>query len=691
MQTPRPVSGHSRSVATRARQSAAAFCGIESLETRQLMSVSVNAAGWTVIGDSGDTRNVYVSSSSGSDSNSGLSSDRPVKSLAKAASLVRDNMPDHMLLKAGDSWTENLTWGKSGRSAQEPMLIGSYGSGARPMIKAGSRTALDISGGDVDHLAIMGIHFFAHTRDPNMSGFSRSTASYGIRFVAATDGVLIEDVVVDQFTNNILFQGYGGAQNNVKIRRSVITDAYGLEGKSQGMYATDISGLLMEENVFDHNGWNSQVSGAGATALSHNLYIAADCDNVVIKGNIFADASSHGLQARSGGLIQDNLFLRNPIHMSFGLVNGSQIKAGGVTGTVENNVFMETRAIGSSYRGWAIELGNIKSATVRNNVISDDGGRGGAAAFSLGFGANVTNTSVGVGINNLVIEDNVVHKWTQGMTIAGGLRPGGSGYTSLNNLTVRDNEFQKVNWQYHHIVSHWMPANKAEESWSNNRYYEDTGTNEWFGIGGTRTSLDSWRSKLESTAQNVQINYTAPDRDISTYAASIGAGSTMASFLSEARKQGSDSWRGNVTARSVNSYIRSGFGKSGSSSSGGTTTTPPPTSTPTAPTTSSAPKVVSYSGSATSVKIRFSENVKASLTAKDLILKNTTTGNSVYESLRLSYNSTTNEATWTWPGFSSGRLPRGTWSVTLPDERVADTAGNRLAGGVDFKFTFKVI
>ncbi|MDQ3223175.1 MAG: right-handed parallel beta-helix repeat-containing protein [Gemmatimonadota bacterium] len=662
---------------------------MESLESRQMMSVSINSAGWTEVGASGDTRTVYVSSTSGSDSNSGLSADRPVKSLSKGASLVRDNMPDHLLLKAGDSWTENIGWGKSGRSSQEPLLISSYGSGARPMIKAGSRSALDIASGDVDHVAIIGLHLSAHTRDPDASNYSRSTGSYGIRFVAGTDGFLLEDSVVEHFTNNLLFQGYGGPQNNMRIRRNVIADAYGLEGKSQGMYATDVSGLLLEENVFDHNGWNAKVSGASATALSHNAYMAADCDNVVVKGNIFADASSHGLQARAGGQISDNLFLRNPIHMSFGIVNGSAIKPGGVTGNVENNVFMETRSISGKMRGWAIELGNIKSANVRNNVITDDGGNGGAAAFSLGYGANVSNTGSGVGINNLVIEDNVVHKWTQGMTLSGSLRPGGSGYSSLNNLTVRDNEFQKFSWQYHHIVSHWMPANKSEEFWSNNKYYEDASTGEWFGIGGTRTSLDAWKSKLESTAQNANITYSSPDRDIGTYAATIGAGSSMASFLSEARKQGDGNWRTNFTARSVNSYIRAGFGKSGTSTSGGTTTTPPPTTTtPTAPTTTSAPKVVGYSGSGYSVKIKFSENVGPSLTAKDLILKNTTRGNSVYDSLRLSYNSTTNEATWTWPAL--GKLNSGKWQVTLPDERVVDSVGNKLAGGVDFKFTFTV-
>ena len=682
MQTPRPFPGHARSVATLARQSAAAFCGIEPLESRAMMSVSLNSAGWTVVGPSSDTRTIHVSSSSGSDSNPGTA-DRPVKSLAKGASLVRDNAPDHMLLKAGDSWTETLSWGKSGRSSAEPTVIGSYGSGARPVIKSGSRTALEMSGGDIDHLVIQGIHVFAHTRDPNAGGFSRSTGSYGIRFVSQTDGVLIEDCVIDQFTNNVLFQGYGGTQNNVKLRRNVISDAYGLEGKSQGLYAADVNNLLLEENVFDHNGWNGSVSGANATALSHNAYIAGDSDNVTVRGNIFADASSHGLQARAGGNIQDNLFIRNPIHLSYGLVAGSQIKAGGVSGTVSGNVFTETRSISGSARGWAIELGNIKSATVRDNIITDDGGNG-AAAISLGFGSNVTNAGQGVGINNLTIENNIVHNWTQGMTLSGGLNPGGSGYTSLNNLTVRNNDFQRVHWQYHHIIGHWMDVDRGEESWSGNRYYEDATTNQWFGIGGNHTSVDQWRSRVEPTAQNTQVSYSAPGRDINGYASSVGAGSSLAGFMSEARKQSESNWRTSFTGRAVVNYIRGGFNRGGTSTSGGTTTTPPPT------TSTGAPRVVSYSGNAYAVKIKFSEGVGASLAAKDITLKNLSNGNAVSDSLRLSYNSTTNEATWTWPYYNGGRLGTGRWQVTLPDENVMDSSGNRLAGGTNFTFTFTV-
>jgi hypothetical protein len=656
----------------------------ERLEARQLLSVSMGADGFTDIGKSGDTRTVYVSSSSGSDSNNGLSSDRPVRTIAKGVSLLRDNAPDHLLLNRGDSWSERVSgWGKGGRSASEPMVFGAYGSGARPLIKSGGGTGFETAG-DVDHLAIMGLHFWADKREPGASGFTTANP-YGMRFVASTDGLLIEDCVIDQYADNILLSGYYGEQRNVKIRRTIVTDAWSTRGKAQGLYATDVSGLTLEENVFDHNGWNERVSGAHATALSHNAYIASDSDDVVVTGNVFADAGSHGLQARAGGQVEDNLFLDNPIGMSFGLVNGSQITPGGVSGTVNGNVFLGTRDISGSSRGWAVELGNIKGATVRNNIVSDDGGGGGAAAFSLGFGGNVSNSSKGVGINNLVIEDNVVHKWTQGVTLAGNLRPGGSGYTSLNNLTVRDNDFQRVNWRYHHIVSHWMPVNRSEENWSNNRYYEDTTTAEWFGIGGSKTSLDAWRNRLEPSAQNAQVGYSSPDRDVASYQRSIGETASVDGFLSAARRLAQGNWSSRFTARSVINHIRAGFGRSGTSNSGGTTTNPPPVSQG-----SGAPQVVSSSGTATSIKIKFSEDVRASLTAKDLQLKNVSTGNSLSDTLRLSYNTTTNEATWTWPGFNGGRLRAATWRATLPGAAVQDSAGNRLAGGAGFSFTFNV-
>src|SRR3712207_5292995 len=95
--------------------------------------------------------------------------------------------------------------------------------------------------------------------------------------------------------------------------------------------------------------------------------------NVVVRGNVFSNASSHGLQARSGGVIENNVFLNNPLHLSFGHVNGSPVKPGGVTGSIRNNVFLGGGDIGSLRRGLGVELGNIKpyaGAVMEGNVFA---------------------------------------------------------------------------------------------------------------------------------------------------------------------------------------------------------------------------------------------------------------------------------------------------------------------------------
>ncbi len=76
----------------------------------------------------------------------------------------------------------------------------------------------------------------------------------------------------------------------------------------------------------------------------------------------------------------------------------------------------------------------------------------------------------------------------------------------------------------------------------------------------------------------------------------------------------------------------------------------------------------------------FSENVSASLTASDLTLYNVTTSTTVpTASIAVSYNSGTNTATFSFPGFANGRLTDANWRATLPAGCVTDAAGNPLA------------
>ena len=82
----------------------------------------------------------YVSESSGSDSYSGTSTEKPWKTLAKVSE--RTFSPgDAIYLKRGDTWQESLTVSSSG-VAGSPITYGTYGSGNNPLIKL-SETCVD--------------------------------------------------------------------------------------------------------------------------------------------------------------------------------------------------------------------------------------------------------------------------------------------------------------------------------------------------------------------------------------------------------------------------------------------------------------------------------------------------------------------------------------------------------------------
>lgn len=86
----------------------------------------------------GDTtpKNYYLSSSAGSDSNSGLSPDSPWKSLDRVAR-GSFNPGDSILLRAGDAWTESAVWTSKFSGTEElPVVVSSYGTGSRPSLSA---------------------------------------------------------------------------------------------------------------------------------------------------------------------------------------------------------------------------------------------------------------------------------------------------------------------------------------------------------------------------------------------------------------------------------------------------------------------------------------------------------------------------------------------------------------------------
>ncbi|MES2437167.1 MAG: hypothetical protein V4519_04100 [Patescibacteria group bacterium] len=423
--------------------------GTTSLTAQTIVNASLpvdpNITGYTNISPKFDSKVIHVSSSEGNDANSGTI-DSPLKTIAKAFSQVRLGYPDQIRLKKGDTWNgmvRNSVNGKvvSGRSNSDKFVLTSYGSGARPIITS-SDFGLFFEF-NTRNFAVVGIHFKGNN---NGNGIGLEGTSNG------GGNILIEDCYIERHNKGIVFSSGPlvytpndrPVMTNITIRRSVIVDNYKSGGKPQGIYAYGVNGLIIEDNVVDNNG--RKLDGSGSTIYDHNMYIHAMNWGVVIRNNIVANASSHGTQVRGGGIVEGNFYYNNPMNMTFGLVRGDgQTFPKGVTGKIINNVMLGTRSIDSGPnagpRGFGIELANIRSVEISNNIIAYNESTTpiyGAIRFEPGDGAYQNDA---VGFHNITIENNTFYKWPVAFELYR-VRPSNTApwRTSSSNIVIRNNK-----------------------------------------------------------------------------------------------------------------------------------------------------------------------------------------------------------------------------------------------------------
>ena len=89
-----------------------------------LLTASLAPASWAAT-------TYYISQSSGHDSGDGKSPATAWKTLARASQPTY-SPGDHILLKCGDTWDEELRPQGEG-TAERPIYIGSFGEGPRPV------------------------------------------------------------------------------------------------------------------------------------------------------------------------------------------------------------------------------------------------------------------------------------------------------------------------------------------------------------------------------------------------------------------------------------------------------------------------------------------------------------------------------------------------------------------------------
>lgn len=153
----------------------------------------------------------YVDAAAGADTNAGTSASAPWKSLAKVNATAL-GPGTQVLLKAGSTWTNQYLDLTGSGSAGDPIVVGRYGTGAKPVIDFGN-TAV---GGEGFGVRITnGSHWTISDLEITSGQFSTSMRRNGILVLGAGAG--------------------GGAFSDIRILDNDIHDVFGNDRRTGGI------------------------------------------------------------------------------------------------------------------------------------------------------------------------------------------------------------------------------------------------------------------------------------------------------------------------------------------------------------------------------------------------------------------------------------------------------------------------
>jgi hypothetical protein len=161
------------------------------------------------------------------------------------------------------------------------------------------------------------------------------------------------------------------------VRKNAFFGAWSDTDHAGGLFDDGTTGIVIEDNVFWHNGWkvgasrnDTHVAG-GPTMFRHSVYTQTNT-SAIARRNVFADPAATGTSMRGDTRIVDNVFIDNPIAIAAGLGdNYNVVRPGGVPLEIANNLILGDEDINpANPRGHAIHTGNGKQGSfVRNNII----------------------------------------------------------------------------------------------------------------------------------------------------------------------------------------------------------------------------------------------------------------------------------------------------------------------------------
>jgi hypothetical protein len=371
---------------------------------------------------------------------------------------------------------------------------------------------------------------------------SSGASIIGISFLGAFHNLLIEDVRTTGMSGGIsLWNPAGVPGNNVVVRRCQILNAFSAPNiaHSNGMYASSQRNFVVEDCLFDHNGWK-EGDPSTQTIFNHNLYFhdSGSVYPLIFRNNISARASSHAVQMRSGGIADNNLLYQNPLNI---LIGSSQAVYPPIPSTISNNVINDSRDINGAARGNGLDFVGGDNHFIINNIFKD-------RVTGSPLMAAISFQGALFPVRSANVRSNITWNWNApSYSFYGG---------TINNITLANNNVNEV------LPILITEGDRSPTLNHRNNFYWCPNTNPFRWNNGYLIPSQFFTSVNDTGSIFSQSVFPDPTRNLNTYYNTIFNTNTGAmGFINAARENRRGRWDPRLTASAANDWIRAGFGR----------------------------------------------------------------------------------------------------------------------------------
>ena len=535
---------------------------------------------------------IYVDSAKADDTGDGLTPATAKKTIAAGWALVGSNIGgsgvnlsrgDQMLLKRGATWTNeflkdsghariddggNNHITKNGVSWNRPLVIGAYGSGARPKINysTNSNGLFGTDPGDTNNFIVVDSIEIA-------SAGSNTATCVGFSFLGITNNVLMQNCKATGFGCNFRIEGDDTHRHtHTYFKGNICCDANCAvaagTNASQGVFFSDCDHIVCEFNLFDANAWSSSVD---YTIYRHNVYVQDGCTGVIWRYNTATNGD--GVQLKAGGECYQNVMSKCTVSLKYGV--GDTPPAAGVNGLVAHNAFLENidppagsgptgplsfDAMNPLRAGMALYLANLVGVSFSHNYFI---GGVGTSARTIWWVAMDVGGGVHRSLQGCTFDSMISHNWGgQFLSLEADIL-----YSTGNKMkrcvfqnTTATNKDPGLSPNYAVIDTFDNYAND-DLALENCVLSPNPAVTNPAGAVLNVGSLATWFTQMGAVGcSTTAITYSAPDRSLGTYAGTVGLTATHAAYITAMRAQDRDvAWDDRYTAPAVVSYIAAGF------------------------------------------------------------------------------------------------------------------------------------